>query len=88
MHADRVQNKTHKTSHTSGWEPRYFVVFINFHLLQFKVDFTSGVSEVFDLTKSGYQTDDPEKKRELFNIMCSEIEDHALMCCAIQVRTE
>ena len=53
-----------------------------------KVDFTSGVSEVFDLTKSGYQTDDPEKKRELFNIMCSEIEDHALMCCAIQVRTE
>ena len=23
MHADRVQNKTHETSHTSGWEPRY-----------------------------------------------------------------
>ena len=44
------------------------------------------MSEVFDLTKSGYQTDDPEKKRELFNIMCSEIEDHALMCCAIQVQ--
>ena len=23
MHADRVQNKTNDTSHTSGWEPRY-----------------------------------------------------------------
>ena len=23
MHADRVQNTTHETSHTSGWKPRY-----------------------------------------------------------------
>ncbi len=52
------------------------------------VDFTSGVSEVISLEddKTGYRTDDMDKKKELFNIMASEIEDHALMCCAVKVR--
>ena len=28
QHTDRVQNKTHQTSHTSGWEPRYLTWFM------------------------------------------------------------
>ena len=52
------------------------------------VDFTSGVSEVINLEddKTGYRTEDPDRKKSLFKIMASEIEDHALMCCAVKVR--
>ena len=49
-----------------------------------KVDFTSGVSEVFKL--ANYSTDDQDKKIELFEIMRSEIKGQALMCCDFQVR--
>ena len=48
------------------------------------VDFTSGVTQFVSL-KDDYRTDDEEKKRRLFRTMASEIEDHALMCCAISV---
>ena len=49
------------------------------------VDFTSGVSEVIDLTTiiSDLRAD-PEAKKAFYTTMEKEIEDHALMCCAIQ----
>ena len=49
------------------------------------VDFTSGVSEVIDLnTIISQLRGDPEAKKAFFNTMQKELEDHALMCCAIQ----
>lgn len=48
------------------------------------VDFTGGVAEVISL-ENVYKTDDVNRKKELFKTMAAEIEDHALMCCAIKV---
>lgn len=51
------------------------------------VDFTGGVSEVIkiDDDQNGYKTDDLERKKSLFKLMTTDIEDRALMCCAIGV---
>ncbi len=49
------------------------------------VDFTGGVSEFISI-RDDYRTDDEDKKKKLFKIMVEEIENHALMCCAISVR--
>ncbi|XP_066988982.1 calpain-5-like isoform X6 [Macrobrachium rosenbergii] len=46
------------------------------------VDLTSGVSAHLDLTVGGY-TDDFEKRKQLFKMMAKEMNEHALMCCAI-----
>ncbi|KAK8746450.1 hypothetical protein OTU49_017024 [Cherax quadricarinatus] len=46
------------------------------------VDLTSGVSAHLDLTVGGY-TDDFEKRKQLFKMMSKEMNEHALMCCAI-----
>ncbi|XP_037777127.1 calpain-5-like isoform X1 [Penaeus monodon] len=46
------------------------------------VDLTSGVSAHLDLTVGGY-TDDFEKRKQLFKMMVKEMNEHALMCCAI-----
>ena len=49
------------------------------------VDFTSGVSEVIDLKSIVSQLrSDPEAKKSFFESMLTELEDHSLMCCAIQ----
>ena len=50
------------------------------------VDFTSGVSEVIDLNSiiSDLRVDKDARKM-FFNTLQREMEDHALMCCAIQV---
>ena len=50
------------------------------------VDFTSGVSEVIDLNSmiSDLRVD-KEARKAFFNTLQKEMEDHALMCCAIQV---
>ena len=49
------------------------------------VDLTGGVSAHLDLTLGGY-TDDFEKRKQLFKMMRKEMDEHALMCCAISVR--
>jgi hypothetical protein len=50
------------------------------------VDFTSGVSEVIDLKSLISELrGDPDAKKSFFTNMQKENEDHALMCCAIQV---
>ncbi|KAK4310570.1 hypothetical protein Pmani_017872 [Petrolisthes manimaculis] len=46
------------------------------------VDLTSGVSAHLDLSIGGY-TDDFEKRKQLFKMMTKEMDEHALMCCAI-----
>ncbi|XP_042219812.1 calpain-5-like isoform X2 [Homarus americanus] len=46
------------------------------------VDLTSGVSAHLDLSVGGY-TDDFEKRKQLFKRMSKEMDEHALMCCAI-----
>eukprot|EP00095_Tigriopus_kingsejongensis_P006591 maker-scaffold516_size150393-snap-gene-0.24 protein:Tk06591 transcript:maker-scaffold516_size150393-snap-gene-0.24-mRNA-1 annotation:"calpain t" len=53
------------------------------------VDFTSGVSEVLNIDDptTGYRTDDPERKKDLFKMLMTEMEDHALMCCAVKATT-
>ncbi|XP_059080886.1 calpain-5-like isoform X2 [Tigriopus californicus] len=50
------------------------------------VDFTSGVSEVIEIDSevNGYRTDDFEKKKCFFKSLITEMEDHALMCCAVK----
>ena len=50
------------------------------------VDFTSGVSEVIDLNSiiSDLRVDKDARKM-FFNTLQREMEDHALMCCAVQV---
>ena len=49
------------------------------------VDFTSGVSEVIDLnTIISQLRGDADAKKAFFDTMQKELEDHALMCCAIQ----
>ena len=49
------------------------------------VDFTSGVSEVISLNSIISQLRaDPDAKKAFFNTMQKELDDHALMCCAIQ----
>lgn len=50
------------------------------------VDLTSGVSAHLDLTLGGY-TDDFEKRKQLFKMMMKEMNEHALMCCAITPHT-
>jgi len=47
------------------------------------VDFTSGVTEFIDL-EDQYRGKDEEIYKELFKDMSAEIEEHALMCCAIR----
>ncbi len=49
------------------------------------MDFTSGVSQYISL-RDEFRTEDEDKKRKLFKTMASEIEEHALMCCAVAVR--
>ena len=50
------------------------------------VDFTSGISEMIDLTlKNEMFQRHPEEKKELFDTLALELEDHALMCAAITV---
>ena len=50
------------------------------------VDFTSGVSEVIDLNSiiSDLRVD-KDARKIFFNTLQREMEDHALMCCAVQV---
>ena len=48
------------------------------------VDLTGGVSAHLDLTLGGYM-DDFEKRKQLFKMMRKEMDEHALMCCAISV---
>ena len=50
------------------------------------VDFTSGVSEVIDMNAMIADLRvDKEARKAFFNTLEKEMEDHALMCCAIQV---
>ena len=50
------------------------------------VDFTSGVSEVIDLKSISSQLRaDIDAKKGFFTQIQRELEDHSLMCCAIQV---
>ena len=51
------------------------------------VDLTGGVSAHLDLTLGGY-IDDFEKRKQLFKMMRKEMDEHALMCCAISVGIE
>ncbi|XP_047739328.1 calpain-5 [Hyalella azteca] len=46
------------------------------------VDLTGGVSAHLDLTLGGY-TEDLEKRKTLFKMMRTEMDERALMCCAI-----
>lgn len=48
------------------------------------VDLTGGVSAHLDLTLGGYG-EDFEKRKQLFKMMRKEMDEHALMCCAIAV---
>ena len=49
------------------------------------MDFTSGVSEVIALNIIISQLRaDPDAKKVFFNTMQKELDDHALMCCAVQ----
>ena len=53
------------------------------------VDFTSGISEMIDLTLKNEQfSRHPEQKKELFDTLAQELEDHALMCAAITATNE
>lgn len=51
------------------------------------VDFTSGISEVIELKKEGYDEDD-SKRVELFKRMKKEMERHSLMCCALNANSQ
>jgi len=53
------------------------------------VDFTSGISEMVDLTlKNETFQRHPEQKKELFDTLAHELDDHALMCAAITANNE
>ena len=49
------------------------------------VDFTGGVSEIMDLTTMDMK--DGVVRKELFKSLLKKKENHALMCCAIQVQS-
>jgi len=86
---------THSSQHTEFWSALLEKAYAKLHgcyavldggnLSDALVDFTSGVSEVIDLnTIISQLRGDPEAKKAFFNTMQKELEDHALMCCAIQ----
>lgn len=86
---------THSSQHTEFWSALLEKAYAKLHgcyavldggnLSDALVDFTSGVSEVIDLnTIISQLRGDPDAKKAFFNTMEKELEDHALMCCAIQ----
>ena len=48
------------------------------------LDFSGGISETIDL-KVGNYTSDEEKRTELYKLLLKHMENHALMCCAVEV---
>ena len=48
------------------------------------LDFTGGISEMIDIKAGGYGSDE-EKRKEFFNVLYKHKENHALMCCAVEV---
>ena len=50
------------------------------------LDFSGGISEVISLKDGNYTTDE-EKRTELYKRLLKHKENHALMCCAVEVRT-